>query len=190
MTVRARPVPAGAARLHLRDATSADHAAVDAIYSRFDLRRRRAYRAFLAAQCAALAPIEEALAAAGIGALLPDWPSRRRAPLLIADLADLGAAPPPAGAAPVSLPSAAAMLGAVYVLEGSRFGGALLARRLAPEAPARFLGAGADPAAWRALAALMDRRLDDEDALAEAVGAARAVFTAFAVSGQLRLEAA
>jgi heme oxygenase len=163
---------------------------VDEIYSRFDLRRPSGYRAFLQAQFDCFAPIEDVLAAGGVGELLQDWPQRRRAPLLIADLADLDAEPAPAAASPLSLTSIGAILGAVYVLEGSRFGAALLARRLPPTAPARFLGAVADPAAWRALVATMDRRLDDEDSLVAAVAAARAVFAAFAASGQLRLEAA
>lgn len=161
---------------------------MDEIYSRFDLGQPRAYRAFLEAQHACVAPLEDALGAAGAGELLADWPQRRRAPLLSADLADLGAASPAAAASPVALGSPAAMLGAIYVLEGSRFGGAVLARRLPPEAPARFLGGEADPAVWRALVAALDRHLHDPAALDAAVVAARAVFAAFAASGQLRLE--
>ncbi|CAN7570915.1 biliverdin-producing heme oxygenase [Phenylobacterium sp. LjRoot219] len=163
---------------------------MDAIYSRFDLSQPGDYRAFLEAQYGCFAPLEQALTAAGAAELLDDWPTRRRAPLLAADLADLGAGRPTEAPSPVALPSPAALLGAIYVLEGSRFGGALLARRLPAGAPGRFLGGAADPAAWRALLAVMDRELQAEPELAAAITAARAVFAAFAASGQLRLEGA
>ena len=179
---------AGTTRLRLREETAADHAAVDAIYSRFDLGDPRGYRAFLEAQYACFAPIEQALAVAGAGDLLADWPARRRARLLAADLADLGAGSLVPGPSSARLAGPAAALGAIYVLEGSRFGGALLARRLWTGAPARFLGGGTDPTAWRALLAVMDRHLSSDAALAAAVDAARAVFAAFAAAGQLRLE--
>lgn len=179
---------AGTTRLRLRNETAADHAVVDEIYSRFDLGEPHGYRAFLEAQYACFAPIEQALAVGGAGDLLDDWPARRRAPLLSADLADLGADSPAPGPSTAPLATPAAALGAIYVLEGSRFGGALLARRLWTGAPARFLGGGADPAAWRGLLAVMDRHLSNEADMAVAAGAARSVFAAFAAAGQLRLE--
>ena len=179
---------AGTTRLRLRDETAADHAAVDDIYSRFELGERRGYRAFLEAQYACFAPLEQAITDAEAGDLLRDWPARRRAQLLTLDLAELGVESPVPGPPAASLATPAAALGAIYVLEGSRFGGALFARRLWAGAPARFLGARADPAAWRGLLAVLDRHLSDESHMAAAVAAARSVFAAFAAAGQLRLE--
>jgi heme oxygenase len=183
---------AGAARLKLRAATAPDHAAVDDAYSAFDLSRPADYRAFLEAQSACLEPLEDALTAAGAERLLADWRGRRRAPLLAADLAELGGARDAAArpAFTIALHEPAALLGALYVLEGSRFGGAVLARRLPAAAPARFLGAPSEPHAWRALVSAMDRHLGSEPALAAAVAAARAVFAAFEATARLRLEPA
>lgn len=192
IALAAHQASAGAARLELRAATAAAHAAVDRAYSGFDLSRPAGYRAFLDAQNACLAPLEDALTSAGAQRLLPDWRHRRRAALLAADLADLGAA---ARARPhplldLELGEPAAVLGALYVLEGSRFGSAVLARRLPPAAPARFLGAAAEPDRWRVLVAAMDRHLGSEPALAAAVACARAVFAAFAAAARVRSEPA
>ena len=174
---------AGSVRFRLREETSASHAAVDSLFARFNLGRTADYRDFLQIQYACLAPLETALDVAGAQALLPDWPARRRADLLAADLADLDTTPAPAAINP-SLAGPAAIFGAIYVLEGSRFGGGVLARRLAPGAPARFLGAGADPAAWRALVSALDRQLVIEADIQTAVASARAVFAAFEAAGR------
>ena len=187
-----RPAGPGAARLELRDATAEDHAVVDAAYSVFDLSDPAGYRAFLRAQHACLGPIEEILTRADAQRVLPDWPSRRRAGLLAADLRDLGAATH-AGlstAALGDLRDPAAALGALYVLEGSRFGGSVLARRVGPGLPLRFLGAGPEPGAWRLLVSALDRHLVSERALAIAIASARAVFAAFVDAARFQLEPA
>jgi heme oxygenase len=180
----------GAARMRLREATASDHAAVDDVYSGFDLSSLAGYAAFLQAQHACLAPLEGRITATGVTDLLPDWPDRQRAALLADDLADLGRPSAPPLTVTLDLPSPAAVLGAVYVLEGSRFGGMLLARQLPPGAPARFLGAAAQPQLWRGLVAALDRHLDGEAALAAATAAARSVFDAFAAAGRDRLDVA
>jgi heme oxygenase len=170
----------------LREATRPQHDIVDDVYSGFDLSDPHAYGRFLRAQSASISAIEAALAAPA-QALLGDWPARARAHLLVADLADLGLAP----AAPVQAPDFAdnaAVLGAVYVLEGSRFGGAVLARRLAPGAPARFLTEGGEPNSWRSFIASLDQHLSSEEALETAVEAARAVFQCFETTGRQQLE--
>lgn len=182
---------AGHARLRLRDATAADHAAVDAAYSRFDLTARAGYRAFLQAQYACVHPLEQALTQADAAMVLPDWSSRRRAALLLADLTELGAEPQ--GAVSRALPplrNRAAVLGAAYVLEGSRFGGAMIARDLPAGSPARFLKAPAEPASWRALVAVLDRDLNTEPDMAAATDASRAVFAAFESAARSQTECA
>ena len=104
------------AHLALRAATRARHDQVDAAFSRFDLGSASGYRVFLRAQAAAHLPAEDAIDAADGAAVLADWPVRRRAPLLCADLADLDLAAPPGLPAP-ALHGEAAVLGAIYVLQ-------------------------------------------------------------------------
>jgi heme oxygenase len=185
-------VSRGTARLKLRDATASDHAAVDSAYAAFELSRPPAYRAFLEAQYACVLPLESALTDAGAGRLFESWPASRRAGLIAADLAEMGAprrcAPEPAFM-PI-LRETADVLGALYVLEGSRFGGAVLARRLRQGMPARFLSDASDPHIWRSLITLMDRHLSSESAFAAALVAARAVFAAFERAARVRLELA
>lgn len=165
----------------LRAATRGAHDRVDALFSTFDLGRADDYRDFLAAQARAFLPIERALAEAGAGRLFPGWSEARRAPLLAADLADLGLAPPPTdGAAPLGSP--AAIAGAAYVLEGSRLGGALLARRVAPGLPRRFLAATLPPGGWRAFLARLEQVLPSDVERREAIHSASATFVLFARS--------
>ena len=127
------------------------------------------------------APAEGWLAVA-----LPDLPWMRRAGLLAADLTALGATPP-ADAGP-ALPAGgtrAEALGAAYVLEGSRHGGAVLARRLRRHGDPAVAGAcrffagtgGAPDVAWGDFRARLDAALAPDD-LPQAVAAARAVFDA------------
>jgi heme oxygenase len=182
--------PPGHARFHLRDATAARHDAVDDAFSAFDLKEPAGYRSFLEAQYACIAPLEAALTAGGLGAVLPDWPARHRGPLLAADVAELGGAASPVTDMDVSIFSGAgALLGAAYVLEGSRFGGAVLARRLPPGAPQRFLGAAAQPKAWRALVASLDHHLAPQAEMDAAVAAADAVFAAFEAAARSKAPA-
>ena len=170
------------ARVALRAATRADHERVDALYSRFDLTRAADYRRFLAAQAAAHIPVEEALDHAGASTVLPDWERRRRAELLRRDLDETGAEPSVAMLAPnfFGLP---ALLGGLYVIEGSRLGGALLKRGLPAGTSARFLDAPAEPGAWRRLIATIDTSIGAPDEIAAATSAAQAVFRLFEAAG-------
>jgi heme oxygenase len=177
--VRRQGDPAALSR-RLRAETRADHAGVDAAYGRFDLADRAGYAAFLGAQARVLPPLESLLRPAD---LLPGW--HGRAAPLAADLAALGIAMPP----PLALPTAlaitlsggeAARWGAVYVLEGSRLGGAVLAATVPPGLPRAFLGAVHPPAAWRNLLLALDR-IDPRDHPA-ALASARAVFALFAAA--------
>ncbi len=165
------------ARQILRLATAADHERVDAAFGGYALADRDDYRAFLSAQAAALLPVEAAIDRGDWRAILPDWPERRRSAAVLADLAALGAQPSMLEAAP-ELPTPAHVLGAVYVLEGSRLGGQMLARAVPPEFPRAFLG-DAHSARWRSLIALLDKSLVSDEQRAAAVSAASQVFAVF-----------
>jgi heme oxygenase len=174
-------------RQALRTATGGSHERVDAAFSGFDLADRRSYGRFLTAQAAAHIAVEAALERDGVATVLLDWPARRRADLLREDLAALGLPVPPAVAQP-AFEGAAAMLGAVYVLEGSRLGGALLRRSVPDDLPRAFLGAG-DPAAWRRLLEILDERIREDEDVARATNAALRVFSLFEQSGKQFLKA-
>ena len=168
------------ARAALRAATAADHERVDALFSRFDLERD--YGRFLQAQAAAFLPVEEALDRSGIQQWLDDWPARRRGHLVARDLETLGLSVPN-GITPPDFPDSASALGAVYVLEGSRLGGALLKRQLPEAAPRAFLDADQEPGSWRKLLEMLDIFLYRTGLLDTAAGSARAVFQRFEAGG-------
>lgn len=107
-----------------------------------------------------------------------DLRRRRRAHLLVADLERLGVHAPGAGSSrrpPPRLERFAHAFGALYVVEGSRLGGRVLARRIARDAPGvdagayRFLASdGADVGAlWRSLRAALADYAGRGGALAE-----------------------
>ena len=172
----------------LRSLTRDEHAAVDLLYSRFDLSETAGYRAFLEAQASAHLVIEDAIDSAGSRNVVRDWAERRRAPHLRADLADLGVRAPSPAAAPPQLRTEAALLGAIYVLEGSRLGGAVLAPRVKAGLPVRFLTARPAPGAWRSLLALLDDRLASAATMERAAETARACFRCFEQTAILQLE--
>ncbi|MEO0032057.1 MAG: hypothetical protein RIS94_1815 [Pseudomonadota bacterium] len=157
----------------LRAATRADHARVDAAFGRHDLGTAAGYGAFLMAQARALPAVERALRP---GELLAGWKGRSIA--LLDDLAAMGLdAPGAAGFAPPD--SAAARWGAIYVLEGSRLGGAVLHGRVGDGLPTRFLRARHRPGDWRRLLQRLDAMDEGPGWRAEAVDGAVAAFGAF-----------
>jgi heme oxygenase (biliverdin-IX-beta and delta-forming) len=175
----------GRAHAALRDATRAAHDRVDAIFASADLRSREGYRQFLCAHAAAFLPVEAALEAHGIGRIVADWSSRSRGELLRADLEEIGAHAVPDAAPCVLTGDEPALLGAVYVLEGSRLGGRVLARSVAPGLPVRYLSAApAEAGGWRKLLALLEVSLYSEARIASAVAAATSVFDRFEKAGR------
>lgn len=123
------PDQAPSPRDHLRMATRQAHDRVDAAFAGFGPDDPAGYRLFLQSHHSVLPVCEAALAAAGVEALLPDWQLRQRAPVLAADLRDLGLQPD-FQSTPIPSLAPPEMLGMLYVLEGSRLGGAFLAKRL------------------------------------------------------------
>lgn len=166
----------------LRTATADCHRRVDQIYSTARLSDRLAYGNFLRAQAAACLPLEASLERAGVAGVVEDWPERVRGPLILADLAELEIEKPALAEAP-AMTSAPAMLGALYVLEGSRLGAKLLKRSVPANFPAAFL-AGTRSLSWRSFLARIDHHLGTSERRAEAIDAARRVFSVFEESGR------
>jgi heme oxygenase len=97
---------------------------------------------------------------------------RPRAPLLAQDLVALGVKMP--ALLPLAPPtSAAAKAGMLYVIEGSRLGGGLLARQVPAGLPSAYLSATHLPGEWRALLARLDAEVDGAT---DAIDSARTVF--------------
>lgn len=162
--------PPGALSAWLRAETRRDHLRVDEAYGRFDLGDRESYGAFLTAHARVTPGVEALLRPAE---LIGDWQGRTAS--LAEDLAALGRDMPEA--LHLTIPAGAgARWGALYVLEGSRLGGAVLARTLVAGSPHAFLGAIHAPGQWRGLLARLDRLALDR---AEVAAGARATFSAF-----------
>lgn len=171
----------------LKAACAGLHAEVDALFSRFDLCDAEDYSRFLQAHATVVLPLEAALDRAGMARCLPDWSGRRRAALLSEDLLLLQQALP----APALLPDfteAAQCWGAAYVLEGSKLGGAVLARRLPAGVPCGYLRAPATAPSWPVFLAALQAAVP-ERALATLTASARATFTLFKEAAQHHLEA-
>lgn len=138
----------------LRTATAAAHDSVDSAFAGYDFADPSEYRAMLLAHARAL-PTAEARAAQIWCAL------RRRTPLLAADLAALGAS--------VDLPietasgGEAAAWGALYVVEGSRLGGGILAKRVGAGLPHAYLSAVHQPGEWRTIRTAIDTAAAPQD---------------------------
>ena len=178
MSSSGNPAGAGsgsAASIHaaLRRHTQPCHDRVDAAFGRFDLASREGYGAFLTAHARVLPPLERALAQAR---LTDGWTGR--APLLAADLASLGLPLPPA--ADIDLPAGTGgPWGALYVVEGSRLGGAVLARRVGARLPVAYLSAVHQPGGWKRIVAAIEGAASGPAWLDEAIAAANSVFAAF-----------
>lgn len=141
----------------LRRATAASHDAVDAAFGAHDLSDRAAYRAFLLAHARALPAAEAAMAALDFAHTLSP-----RTPLLAADLAALGE-PMPAPL-PFAVEDDAARWGVLYVVEGSRLGGAMLAKQVPAGLPKAYLAAVHPSGQWRTIRTAIDAAAEGQDA--------------------------
>ncbi len=120
---------------------------VDAAFGSYDLSDRAAYAAFLRSHARALPAVEERAATV--------WPTlRRQMPALAADLSALDVAVPTGIATPGG--GAAAAWGALYVVEGSRLGGGMLAKMVGPGLPQSYLSATHLPGEWRLIRHAID----------------------------------
>ncbi|HEX4506770.1 MAG TPA: biliverdin-producing heme oxygenase [Alphaproteobacteria bacterium] len=165
----------------LRTATARHHERVDAAFAGFDLRDAGSYRCFLSAHARVLPGAENAIHLPWDG-----W--TRRAPLLLRDLSDLGAAPEPSPAN-LSMTEPAAQWGCLYVLEGSRLGGSVLAQRVVAGLPTRYLSAGHTGGSWRIFQTALEAAAGPAETawIEAAVAAARSVFELFEEAARLEL---
>ncbi|MBR0873771.1 biliverdin-producing heme oxygenase [Bradyrhizobium tropiciagri] len=168
----------------LKAATATDHAKLDAMLGAFDLCSLAGYRRFLEINAAALLPLEGALVAAGVRDLVPDWSRRARSRAMLADLAAIGGTVRPLD--PPILIDRPAMLGTLYVLEGSRLGAAHLLKRIDRTAGPRirtataYLGHGAGQHLWPSFLALLESHASELSAEDDIIEPARRAFDLFA----------
>lgn len=172
-------------RFRLRSATADVHAELDAVSDAAGFfGSRGAYAGYLGATLRARRAIEDGLDAARIEERFPLWPQRRISEALAADIVDLGGSLP---GAPTAVPhySAAAALGALYVLEGSALGAKLLEKRamalgMTPDFGGRhFAVQTSRDGAWAELLNVMEHAAFDAEAEAECVASALATFDLF-----------
>lgn len=166
------------ARFALKAATDDIHRELDERLSTLDLAAEADYRRFLDFHARTVPAVEASLASGGLGEMVEGWCAGRRSAAIAADLAALGDAMPQPVEAP-SLEGVGNLLGAAYVLEGSRLGGRVLERRVPPNFPKAFLEGDGSLGSWPALIAVMDRLLYSDSLLDEAKSAARRCFTLF-----------
>jgi heme oxygenase len=178
LSTRSKPL----LRSILRDATAADHARLDAELGALDLCTVTGYRRLLEINATALLPLERSLERAGVRVMLPDWDGRARTAAILTDLARLGGKPCRLNAP--ELTDRAAMLGTLYVLEGSRLGAAYLLRTVRQcsdplvSRTTAFLSHGAGQHFWPGYLAVLECHADElaEDDL---VRSARTAFDFF-----------
>jgi len=138
---------------------------------------RAGYADFLRAQARVLLPLEAQMERAGVERVLPDWELRRRSDALRRDLESLKT--PSFPAVVPSLQSGSELLGAAYVLEGSRLGARVMRSRVVQGLPTAFLDHGEGLRLWQSFLPVLESNADvrrDPDA---AAAAAKAVFGLF-----------
>lgn len=169
-------------RTRLKDATADAHRQLDASLVAFDIKTTNGYRRFLEVSAGALLPLEAALLESGVDDIIKDWPSRSRTDAILDDLSkvegQLHLMPALAGF------GRGALLGTMYVLEGSRLGARFLLKIVTRSAdPAvglatAYLSHGAGQPLWERFLALLAHEapgLDEE----EVIAGARSAFGVF-----------
>jgi heme oxygenase len=130
-----------------------------------------------------LLPLEAALIAARVQDCFPDWDARSRQHAILDDLARLGSGIPP-HAMPERL-DRGAVLGVMYVLEGSRLGARILARTVlsSPDsvvtAATAYLRHGDGQPLWSTFLQMLERHAQDSGHREAAVAGARMAFGMF-----------
>jgi len=172
----------------LREATAQQHLAVEQLPTMRVLMRdslsMHDYVQVLRRHHAALAGWEQRESAWLQASGDAHWRYQPRSPLLEQDLAALRATPPPPAAAP-PVHAHGSRWGMLYVVEGSRLGGRVIARQLrqtlADAAPALsyFELGHADPASWRHFQQRLEQALPTPALQQAAVDGARAMFAHF-----------
>lgn len=160
----------GRVRQALRDATMVNHQRVDDLFSGFSLDTPAGYGAFLKAHARAIIALEQLAR-----------PDASRLPHLVEDLTALGERLPD----PLLVEGQggeAFRWGALYALEGSRLGGALLERRVPPGLPRAYLSSVHEKGGWIAFQDALDRAADGggDEWIDGAIRGAEAAFALFA----------
>jgi heme oxygenase len=157
---------------HLRAHTAHAHASIDLTFGSYDLTNPALYADMLAAHARALPTAESLIVDDRDGP-----PLRLRTPLLVADLTMLGYSMPE----PITF--AASILGGGrwgvrYVIEGSRLGGGVLAKRVGIGLPTAYLSDRHEAGEWRRFGAAFEAEAARHAAswLSEAVVGAEACF--------------
>ena len=180
----------GQLRNALKTATRDDHERVDSILLSWPLDDIDVYRQFLIAHARVLLPCERWLSRNESSTLLPEWTQRDRTAALLNDLHKLGCRP--------DIPSDMSFdnaepvqIGMVYVLEGSRLGGFVLAKKLnklRPDLPTSFLSYDADTDVWgRFVEWLNGKRLNTGE-LETSIDTARFIFRLYEESFSISVQ--
>lgn len=170
-------------RLALKAATDDLHCELDEKLSDLDLGKTTDYRRFLGFHARTIPSMEEALARSDLDEIVEEWSDHRRSRAIAADLEALGESMPRPTPPPV-ISSIAELLGAAYVLEGSRLGGRLLRRRVGKGLPASFLSDKDSLGSWPSLLAAIECSLASDALLTEAKSAARRTFVWYLQAAQ------
>lgn len=171
-------------RSRLRAETAQLHTHVDNRFRQLLLQSEEGYAHFLAVSAGAILPIENALEASNVAAVLPDWPQRRRAPALEADLAAL-ALPIPSATPTFQVRSEASMFGILYVLEGSRLGAKAILHAMdkasspVSRSARRYLSHGVGQPLWQTFLARLEASPEANRNGDDVMAGARAAFRMF-----------
>jgi heme oxygenase (biliverdin-IX-beta and delta-forming) len=174
--------PVGA-RAILKTKCEAIHRRLDARFSSFDLGDRRSYAAMLSCLSGPVTALESALATGVASRLFYDLPERLRSLPLSLDLRDLGGALHVRAGAPIE--DEAEAFGVLYVLEGSRLGGRVLAQRAAasPDVKVRnatrYFRHAEQAGHWRSFLSRLEQSQAVQAAPERASAAALGAFAAF-----------
>jgi heme oxygenase len=171
----------------LKAATTQAHSRLDRrIMAGQPFASRANYAGFLQVQYRFHRDMERVYANPVLASVVPDLAQRRRLPAIVADLRDLGLAPPAdhtAASAGADYPTQVDALGWLYVAEGSNLGAAILAKLAAKlglhaQFGARHLAGHEDGRAqhWRQFVAALDRVALDAGQEQAVIAAARNAF--------------
>jgi heme oxygenase len=173
--------------MRLKDLTAAAHARLDTHVDQAGFfASQRGYRQYLLATWHARADLEAQLDRSNAASVFPLWPQRRLRDLLLRDLADIGPPDHERAATPEDPPlHVAAMLGTLYVLEGSALGARLIERRVAhlgmtAEFGARHLARQTTRnAAWASFLEVLEQTVLPSEREDDCVSSALATFDRF-----------
>lgn len=172
----------------LKAATTSTHDSLDKkIMAGDPFASRERYALFVQVQYLFHRDLDALYASAELDALLPDLPGRRRFPLIVNDLVDLGSERPLLDREPVFsagiAPDIASALGWLYVAEGSNIGAGFLYKQaeglgLSSEFGARHLAGAPEGRGrhWRTFTAALDQLQLDDAGEARAIAGARQAF--------------